>query len=64
MPAVQQLLMNNGIHFSMYPVSGFEDIQKICEAQLTGEVGSQKLSRYRPPPPPPFAHKYCQGIGP
>ena len=52
MPAVQQLLMNNGIHFSMYPVSGFEDIQKICEAQLTGEVGSQKLSRYLPPPPP------------
>lgn len=51
MPAVQQLLMNNGIHFSMYPVSGFEDIQKICEAQLTGEVGSQKLSRYLPPPP-------------
>lgn len=48
MPALQQLLMNNGIHFSIYPVSGSEDIQRICEAQLTGEVGFPKLHLQSP----------------
>ena len=37
---MQHLLMNNGIHFSTYPVSSVEDIRSVCESQLTGEVMS------------------------
>lgn len=36
---MQLLLMNNGVHFSTFPVSNIGDIQLICEAQLSGEVG-------------------------
>lgn len=35
---MQHLLMSNGIHFSIYPVSSLEDIERTCQAQLTGEV--------------------------
>ena len=35
---VQLLLMNNGIHFSTFPVSNTAEIQQICESQLSGEV--------------------------
>ncbi len=34
----QLLLMNNGIHFSTFPVSNTAEIQQICESQLSGEV--------------------------
>ena len=39
---MQHLLMNNGIHFSTYPVSSVEDIRSVCDVQLTGEVGCTK----------------------
>lgn len=35
---VQLLLMNNGIHFSTFPVSNTAEIQQICDSQLSGEV--------------------------
>ncbi len=35
---VQLLLMNSGVHFSTFPVSGASEIKQICETQLTGEV--------------------------
>lgn len=38
MPTSQLLLMNSGVHFSTFPVSGASEIKQICETQLTGEV--------------------------
>ncbi|EIE25746.1 CDC45-like protein [Coccomyxa subellipsoidea C-169] len=35
---LQLLLMNNGIHFSTFPVSNTAEIQQICESQLSGEA--------------------------
>ena len=37
-PPLQLLLMNSGVHFSTFPVSGASEVRQICEAQLTGEV--------------------------
>ncbi len=42
--AVQLLLMNNGVHFSTFPVASTAEIQQICETQLSGDVGH--LQRY------------------
>ena len=59
---VQQLLMNNGIHFSMYPVSGFggysEDLRG--SAHWRGRL-SEAISMTSPPP---FAHGYARQLGP
>ncbi|CAL8469810.1 g9352 [Coccomyxa elongata] len=35
---LQLLLMNNGVHFSTFPVASTAEIQQICETQLSGEA--------------------------
>ena len=47
-PVSQLLLMTSGLHFSTYPVSTTSEVQAICEAQVTGEVGVCALTA-KPP---------------